>query len=289
MSKEKELNNIFQHFRKDLRGFIDISLQEDETSWNEWLSHIKRDIAIRCWEIKKCAKKDCPAFMNTCGRCWIIAGTMCGEDPHGQFAIKYGNCIKCNVYQQAVLTDPENEIYEHLIILVHSLRIKQQELKTMALHDILTGLHNRNYLDIYLEREKKKIKRYGGSLTLFMFDLNNFKNINDTYGHQHGDGVLKEFASILKMSIRDTDLLIRYGGDEFLIIKTESSGHENDIMLDRIRQNIANWNEEYGSENYSLSFSYGNAVYDQDKDIEQVIEKADAEMYKDKQKHQKPL
>ncbi|MBI4826355.1 MAG: GGDEF domain-containing protein [Nitrospirae bacterium] len=289
MSKEKELDNIFQNFREDLRGFIDISLQEDELSWKEWLSHIKRDINIRCWEIKNCDKKDCPAFMNSCGRCWIIAGTMCGDVPHGQFAIKYGNCIKCNVYQEAVLANPENEIYEHLIVLVHSLRSKHLELKTLALHDILTGLYNRNYLDIYLEREQKKIKRYGGSLTCFMFDLNNFKHINDTYGHLHGDGVLREFASILKNSIRDTDLIVRYGGDEFFIIKPESSGHENDIMLQRIRQNIAKWNEEYGSENYSLSFSYGHAVYDQDKDIEQVIEKADAEMYKDKQKHQKPL
>jgi diguanylate cyclase (GGDEF)-like protein len=288
MNNEKRLADTFENFRKDLRSFIDISLQEDEVSWQDWLSHLKRDIDCKCWEIKNCDKKDCPAYKSSCGRCWIIAGTMCNEQPQGQFALKYGSCIKCNVYQEAVLSDPENEIYEHLIVLVHSLRIKQQELKTLALHDTLTGLHNRTYLDIYLEREKRKIKRYGGSLTIFIIDLDNFKYINDTYGHLHGDGVLKEFASILKRSIRDTDLLVRYGGDEFLIIKPEASDNENDIMLQRIRQNISKWNKEYASKNYSLSFSYGHDIYDQSKDINQVIEEADAAMYRNKQKQQKP-
>ncbi len=204
----------------------------------------------------------------------------------GKFASKYKNCTECKVYQAAVLADPVGEVYEHLITLIYSLRDKQLELKTLALHDSLTGLYNRTYFDLMIKQEIKKAKRYGGRFSVSVIDIDNFKYINDTYGHLHGDGILREFALILKNSVRESDLLIRYGGDEFIIVSPETSTAENDGMIGRIKRNIHLWNKEYESENYSLSFSHGFAVFDKEKDLKQVLEEADAKMFRNK-KHNK--
>ncbi|MBI5100702.1 MAG: GGDEF domain-containing protein [Nitrospirae bacterium] len=281
------MKNIIERLRNDLRNFVELSLEESDDSWKQWLSLVNKDVKIKCWEKKRCDEKACPAYMNSCSRCWLIAGTVCGGEPQGKFAKKYGDCIECDVYREAVLSDPVNEVYEHLITLVHSLRFNQQELKALAMHDLLTGLHNRNFMDMFMTKEIKKIKRYGGELTIYMLDINNFKHLNDTYGHIHGDGVLKEFSSILRKSIRDTDELIRYGGDEFLIIAHENSCRDNDLMMARINENIAGWNDRYGSEGYCLSFSYGSAVFNKGSSLAQVIEEADKLMYKNKKVNKK--
>ncbi|RJR17631.1 MAG: GGDEF domain-containing protein [Nitrospiraceae bacterium] len=282
METGADLGDIFDRLRDDLRSFIELSLDESEDSWKQWLSLAGKKVDVKCWEKKNCDNISCPAYKNTCGRCWLIAGTMCGGIPRGKFALKYENCTKCDVYQEAVLLDPVNEVYEHLITLVHSLRSRQQEFKSLALHDALTGLYNRNYSDIIINREQKRIRRIGGTLTLYVIDLDKFKYINDTYGHIHGDGVLREFALILKKSVRDTDLVVRYGGDEFLIIKHESPDVNGNGMINRIRRSVEDWNKEYGSENYAMSFSYGYSVMDQSRDFKLAFEDADAMMYANK-------
>ncbi len=282
MKNDKDITETFERLKEDLRSFVELSLEEKDDSWKQWTSLVNKEVNVKCWEIKQCNEKTCPAYMNSCGRCWLLAGTMCGGKPQGKFALKYGNCINCNVYQKAVLADPVSEVYEHLITLVHSLRTKQHEMTSMAMHDLLTGLHNRNYFEIFAAKEIKKIKRYGGELTIFMIDINNFKYLNDTYGHVHGDGVLREFSLILKRSIRDTDELIRYGGDEFLIIKRGVSSCENDAVISRVRDHIAEWNSQYESEDYTLSFSCGCAHLDEQSTLSELIEKADKSMYANK-------
>ena len=285
MEKKNDLAMIFSGLRRDLRSFITLSLKENETSWQQWISRVKRDVHVRCWEMKGCTRTDCPSYKNTCGRCWLIAGTMCGGKPLGGFASKYKSCTECEVYQAAVLSDPIDEVYEHLITLVFSLRDKQLELKSLALHDELTGLFNRAYFELVIKQEVKKANRYGGGFTVFMIDIDNFKYINDTYGHLHGDGILREFALILKNSIRESDILIRYGGDEFMIISHGTSTLDNSAIASRISHSISQWNGEYGSENYSLSFSHGCAVFDKSKDLKEVLEEADARMYKNKEQN----
>jgi len=282
MDNQHDITETFENLREDLRTFIELSLEEKEDSWKQWLSLINKEVNVKCWEKKKCNEKSCPAYMNSCGRCWLIAGTMCGGTAQGKFALKYGNCTECDVYQEAVFVDPVNEVYEHLITLVHSLRTKQHEMKAIALNDMLTGLHNRNYFEIFVNKEISKIRRYGGELTIYIIDLNNFKDINDTYGHVHGDGVLKAFSLILKKSVRDTDELIRYGGDEFLIIRQGASNCNSDAAITRLRNNINEWNEEYGSSDYSLSFSCGYALLDKNSTLSELIDKADKIMYEDK-------
>lgn len=266
----------------DLRSFIDLSLHEADTTWEEWIASFKRDVDVKCWERKNCGKKECPAYQNSCGRCWLIAGTMCCGEVTGKFALKYGNCTKCDIYQQAVFGDPVAEIYEHLITLVHSLRLKQDELKMIATRDLLTGLYNRNYFELVMAQEMEKVKRYGGRLSLVLIDVDNFKQINDNYGHLHGDGVLRECALILNKAVRSSDTLVRLGGDEFLIIMPETECNEKDILIQRINGCVKEWNGKYASQGYDLSLSFGCSVLEQGKELLEVLSEADALMYKDK-------
>ncbi|HEX8947956.1 MAG TPA: GGDEF domain-containing protein [Dissulfurispiraceae bacterium] len=282
MPRGRRIEGVLQRLSSDLRSFIELSLQESDDSWRKWMYSELSDVQVKCWERKSCNKKECPAYMNTYGRCWLIAGTMCGDKIQGKFALKYKSCTECDVYQETVFKDPVSEIYEHLIALIHSLRSKQEELKTMATKDVLTGLYNRNYFEMVMPLEVEKVKRYGGKMSIAMIDVDKFKQINDTYGHLHGDGVLRECALILGKSIRSSDLLVRFGGDEFLIVMPETDCTEKDALIARINENIAAWNGEYASSDYRLSLSIGCAVLEGGKALTEVIEEADGRMYNNK-------
>lgn len=282
---EHPLTNILQKLSRDLRTFIELSLEESDTSWEKWAASVIKDLEVRCWEKKNCNKKDCPAYKNAFGRCWLIAGTMCGGEVQGKFAIKYKSCTECEVYREAVFKDPVSETYEHLIALIHNLRTKEQELKAMATKDFLTGLYNRNYFEMIISREIEKIKRHGGKFSIVMIDINNFKQINDNYGHLHGDGVLKECAKILSSSVRSSDILVRFGGDEFIIVMPETDCSEKKPLLGRINNHIDEWNKKYSSSDYYLSLSIGCAVFDRGENLEDIIKKADSEMYENKLQH----
>jgi two-component system cell cycle response regulator len=91
-----------------------------------------------------------------------------------------------------------------------------------ATHDWLTGLHNRRYFEATLANHIEVASRYGRDLSLVLFDLDRFKQINDTHGHDAGDDVLRQFATLLKASARKADIVCRYGGDEFAVILPET-------------------------------------------------------------------
>ncbi len=283
MDKSHPLFKALNQLTNDIRLFIELSLH-DETgiNWEEWWSLAIKEVGIRCWEKKNCTKEDCPAYMNLSGRCWLIAGTMCGGKITGEFALKYKSCTECDVYQEAVSKDIATEVYEHVITLVHSLRLTQEKLKTMATRDLLTGVFNRNYFNEVIKKEVERTKRYGKKLSIIVVNIDNFKKVNDEYGHLHGDGVLRECALILNRSIRASDILIRFGGDEFLIVMPETDCKEGDALVSRINKYISDWNKEYASSDYSLSLSLGCAVFEEGKDLMDVIKEADSSMLKGK-------
>lgn len=126
---------------KDLRVFIELSFQEGEISLRDWINEIFSNIEGTCWNQKNCNKKDCPAYENfDCGRCWLIAGTMCGEKPTGTFVEKYNSCLECEVFKDVIRDNKVQELKELIIILVNSLRLKQTALrKAQAEIKILSG------------------------------------------------------------------------------------------------------------------------------------------------------
>ena len=108
-----------------------------------------------------------------------------------------------------------NAMLQHQLEEIHRL---QAELREQAVRDGLTNLFNRRYLDETLERELARAKREGYPLSLVMIDIDHFKQLNDTYGHQAGDKVLRELAALLWGDIRAEDVPCRYGGEEFLVL-----------------------------------------------------------------------
>jgi diguanylate cyclase (GGDEF)-like protein len=162
----------------------------------------------------------------------------------------------------------------------------QHELKEQAIHDSLTGLFNRYYLNQVLDREVKRSKRYNHCMAFLMVDVNRFKEINDRYGHQVGDDILKEVASSLREAVRETDIVVRYGGDEFLVVLLETDG-ESDVVKQRIAENIARCNKKDGQLAFPVTLSIGSAYWNpkDHKSVDEILNEADRRMYEDKKMH----
>ncbi len=277
------LLHALQKISNDIRLFIELSLHDSDDSWEEWLPLVMKEQTVKCWEKKPCMKKKCPAYLNANSRCWLIAGTMCGGKVQGEFAVKYKSCTECDVYQESVFKDLSVEIYEHLITLVHNFKATQDKLKTMATRDILTGLYNRNYFNETVAREIERARRYGDMIAITIIDINNFKEINDTYGHLHGDGILREFSRLLVNAARKSDIVCRFGGDEFLIVSPKSDCRKNLSFVTRLKKEVSDWNREFSSEGYELSYSIGCSSWERGRDLHDVLNEADQLMFKNKQ------
>ncbi len=115
------------------------------------------------------------------------------------------------------------------------------KLEKLAIRDGLTGLYNQHHLKEAISREYKKAKRYMQSLSCIMLDLDHFKSVNDTHGHQFGDEVLVQSADILNSLVRDTDFVARYGGEEFFIILPNTNLEGAHILAERIRASFADY------------------------------------------------
>jgi two-component system, cell cycle response regulator len=151
--------------------------------------------------------------------------------------------------------------------------------------DDLTGLHNYRYLQMILSREVRRTERYGLSFGLIFIDLDRFKLVNDNYGHLAGSAALREVGEVLRKSVREVDLLFRYGGDEFTALLVETDVRGSAAVAERIRQAIeqhtflTNQNLEV-----RLTATVGYACYPEDTRCkEEIIDIADRAMYQGKQ------
>jgi diguanylate cyclase (GGDEF)-like protein len=116
--------------------------------------------------------------------------------------------------------------------------VDNQRLSTLANTDDLTGLYNHRHFYQRLEDEFKRAERYNSDLGLILLDLDHFKNVNDTFGHQRGDAVLKELASVLVRTVRETDLVARYGGEEFAVLLPETGMAGAFRQAERMRREV---------------------------------------------------
>jgi diguanylate cyclase (GGDEF)-like protein len=142
---------------------------------------------------------------------------------------------------------------EHL-----SLEKANREIKHLSRTDSLTGCYNRGYLSEVLPREITRALRYKRPLAVAMCDIDHFKKVNDTYGHQCGDMVLKQFVLIISELIRhDTDWLARYGGEEFLLVLPETNLDSAFHLADRLRKHLASKTIETPADKISITASFG--------------------------------
>lgn len=149
-----------------------------------------------------------------------------------------------------------------------------------ALHDQLTGAYSRWYLDEILKHEKLRAKRYNHSIAFIMLDVDAFKSINDRYGHRVGDSALRWIAGQLQSTLRESDFVVRFGGDEFLIVLPETDGEATAVGR-RILEAVAEAGTETMEPFLPMHASIGSAFWhptDQ-RDIADVLEEADRSMY----------
>ncbi len=151
----------------------------------------------------------------------------------------------------------------------------------LSLTDALTGLYNRRHFDNTVEREFLRSKRYGGDLTIAIIDIDFFKKINDTYGHLCGDYVLKEVAYLISDNFRKTDLVFRYGGEEFVALLTETSLESAKIPLERLRKKIENSDFIYDGQKINVTVSIGASVNNAET-VAEFLDNADKALYKAK-------
>lgn len=163
----------------------------------------------------------------------------------------------------------------------------EKKLAYMAVHDPLTGAYNRHSLEQLLRREAGRSKRYNHTIEFLMIDINRFKEINDKFGHQTGDKVLQEVATLLQKAVRECDLVVRYGGDEFLIVLPETSG-QTSTLKERINRSVYQWNQENNILTFPLSLSIGCAHWDPESpgSVEDTLAEADKMMYQEKHGNQ---
>ena len=159
----------------------------------------------------------------------------------------------------------------------------EAELARMAHTDALTGTYNRHYLAELLEREFQRAKRYDHPIGFLMIDVNRFKEINDHYGHQAGDDVLVAISQLLVDTVRESDFVVRYGGDEFLIILPETDG-ETEVCRDRIHAAMASSERVSRVVDFPVSLSIGCAHWDPEdpRTIDRILNDADRKMYEAK-------
>ena len=161
----------------------------------------------------------------------------------------------------------------------HAQRV--QELENQAYFDPLTQLYNRRYNDIYFARLKEQFEVSGQNICVAMADLDDFKFVNDTYGHEAGDLVLKTVSAVLSANVRKTDLVFRWGGEEFLMIIHDATPETAGILLDRIRETIAATVIDYEGQAIRATITIGIAKLDI-ANIQQSVELCDQKMYQGK-------
>ncbi len=196
-----------------------------------------------------------------------------------------GIIVADNLFTQKPITEEDLKIFTMLSNQA-GLAIENSQLYEIVVHkshtDSLTGLWNHGFFQDTLIEEFENSKKTKQPLSLLVIDVDDFKKLNDSWGHQNGDTVLTQLAKILKDSSRESDYVCRYGGEEFSMILTNTSKEQGFVIAERLREEIASYNFSLLSRSTTakLTVSVGLASYPDDtKTKEELIQKADKAMY----------
>jgi diguanylate cyclase (GGDEF)-like protein len=207
-----------------------------------------------CWEVF--SEEMCPLKKMKSGK-EPFAYHDHGDEPHILVSGKIDDELYIEFYLDSYVTD--------LI----------REFKFLAEIDSLTGVYNRRKIEEILSRESERSKRYGNTVSLMLIDIDNFKDVNDTYGHQMGDEVLKRIARIIRQNLRRTDSVGRYGGEEFLVILPETEVQKAIKAGERIRKAVESERFRFGK----VTVSVGVTVLKSTDDFGTLFNRLDRAMY----------
>jgi len=155
-------------------------------------------------------------------------------------------------------------------------------LAAQANYDSLTGLYNRRSWFDQAVQELAKAERYNHPMSVLMMDIDHFKKVNDLYGHNCGDEVLQRAAQIFKKTLREIDIIGRYGGEEFVVILPNTNEENALLVAERIREKIANEPISFNDLNVDLTISLGVALFGRDDTLDKLVDRADTFLYQAK-------
>jgi diguanylate cyclase (GGDEF)-like protein len=238
-------------------GIVGKSFQQGETIWGDNVNN--------CPEAKSTRQAFRSFISVPIGQLGIL----------GLFSEEVGEFDKQDVELAEVLAG-------HLKEEIKRVRL-EEDLRRQSIRDPLTDLYNRRHFNETLRKEVERSERYGHNLAFLMIDVDRFKEINDRYSHQIGDEVLKEVADLLTENVREADTVIRYGGDEFLVVMPETNG-DSIHLVDRLKDKLDEWNERSDLLESHLTLATGVSHWhpDQERDVEDALKQADRKMYEDK-------
>lgn len=186
--------------------------------------------------------------------------------------------------QVKLLKEAEDEESEssYLVSLtdITALERERQHFQELSMRDPLTDIYNRKIFEEELTREIERVTRYGGRFCLVMFDIDHFKRVNDTFGHQVGDYVIKQIVALVGRRIRGSDIFGRYGGEEFVICLPNTSTHDGTALTESLRSIIAQ--AEFSYVDGPITCSFGLAEYQADETVRDIFTRADSALYRAK-------
>lgn len=184
--------------------------------------------------------------------------------------------IKLSEYLN-MLMNKQNELEEINSSLEEIVQNRTKELQILSVTDDLTKIYNKRYLIETLSSHIEMYKKHGMTFTIVILDIDHFKKVNDTYGHIEGDKTLSDVSKFLSSKIRSSDILGRYGGEEFMIIMRNTLLHDAYAAAERFRDELSR--TPVGSKNNFITISGGVAEYEEDESIIEIIKRADKKLY----------
>jgi len=265
--------------------------------WNRWMeskSEITRDQIVGSSVYDFFPNLNNPSFKRNCRSVLSFGNTSFLDQKfyHFLFPLKPVSDIeiKFEYMQQDCTMGPvrdENNTIQHLFIAVNDvtrMAAYEQKLIESSWRDALTGVYNRKFFEEKIKEEFDRHKRYSRPLSFIIFDLDFFKRVNDTYGHQCGDLVLKTVSSKISDSIRTTDFIARYGGEEFCCLLPETSLEPTMILAERLRKAVEELEVFYNGLQLHVTVSIGvSTLVPGMKSREQLFKEADEALYRAKE------
>ncbi|MGB7219009.1 MAG: diguanylate cyclase [Vicinamibacterales bacterium] len=204
------------------------------------------------------------------------------DDQEVELRSQGGRGFWCRLSAQRLRYGGEETVLSALVDITDQ-KLSTERLRELATRDDLTGVYNRRYLEELTRIELERAQRYTRPLTLAMLDADHFKDVNDTHGHQVGDAVLRAVSERCQKTLRNSDVLGRYGGEEFVLVFPETAMREAQIVAERVRAAVAGSPVVIGDRALDVTVSIGLASLSSGEDVGGLISRADSALYAAKQ------
>lgn len=257
-----------------LKGWKEARIEADRGKWSRFIAEISEETRQDGIRFTK-SKRNIADSMTRYGHSEVLVPLEVGKNkigilrliliPKGPTGKKSGFALKAvKTQSSSLLYDYQSRVLSMisapLAIAVRNAEMYRQ-VEELAVKDPLTNVLNRRAFTGILEREFRRAARYNTPITLMVLDLDYFKKVNDTYGHLVGDNILREAANICQSSLRDIDVLVRYGGEEFVILLPVTNLQEGMVVANRIKGRMEKHRFDAAMNNISVTVSIGIAHY----------------------------